>query len=297
MGGVKGLHRLTIEEGGSALTKRIREGKVFIAGKLGTSEFDTINGNPFALSLQKKMFVNAGLFGSPDQKPSDVITEWTKYMLDNIDLLDEMVLWNPMYSAGEETFAKSFVKKITSFIPLRAIEPYYQDKEENRWTLAVKSFCVVSPFKESIESQWSKRDLLFPFPIWSPTVEFKGVVQCGYSPALTDTAGAWSASILANGWMSAVKSIIDQCVSLNVKLVLVGAGCLSLPICFELKKRGISAIHTGGGTQIMFGVKGERWSKHDVISKFFNDAWSTPLPSEIPNRAYNVEGGCYWITP
>ena len=289
-----GLHRLTIEEGGSALTNRIREGNVFVAGKLGTSEFDALDGNPFSLPLQKKMFVNAGLFGSSGQKHSDVITEWSKYMHDNIDFLDEMVLWNPIQPIAEEIFARTYVNRIKSFLPLRAIEPYYQDKEENRWTLAVTSFCVVSPFKESIESQWSKRDSLFPFPIWSPTVEFKGVIRCGYSPALTDTVGAWSSSVLANGWMSAVKSIIDQCVALNVKLVLVGAGCLSLPICFELKKRGISAIHTGGGTQIMFGVRGSRWSKHDVISKFFNDYWSTPLPSEIPSRAGNVEGGCYW---
>ena len=107
-----GLHRLTIEEGGSALTKRIREGKVFIAGKLGTSEFDALNGNPFALPLHKKMFVNAGLFGSTGQKPSDVITEWSKYMHDNIDFLDEMVLWNPIQPIAEEIFAKSYVKNV-----------------------------------------------------------------------------------------------------------------------------------------------------------------------------------------
>jgi hypothetical protein len=297
MGGVTGLHRISVEEGGAALTKRVRECKTFIAGKLGTSEFDALNSNQFGLPLQKNMFVNAGLFGSTGQKAIDTIISWRTYMLENIGMLDEMVLWNPMYAMGEEMFARSHTKQIKSFLPLRAIEPYYQDKEENRWTLAVTSFCVVSPFKESIEGQWSKRDSLFPFPLWSSSADFKGVVRCGYSPALTDRVGAWPSETLAAGWMAAVTSIVDQCVNLNVKLVLVGAGCLSLPICFELKKRGISAIHTGGATQILFGVRGARWSKHDIISTFFNGSWSTPLPSEIPSRAGNVEGGCYWVTP
>ena len=296
MGGVTGLYRVNLEEGGASLTKRIREDKPFIAGKLGTSEFDILYKDSISLQEQKNMFVNAGLFGSPDQKPVEILNEWKKYMLKNIHFLDEMVLWNPRYSSAEEIFVRSYLSQIKRFLPLRAIEPYYQDREENKWTLAVTSFCVVSPFKESIESQWSKRDSLFSFPIWSPNVDFKGVVRCGYSPALTDTVGAWHSTILDNGWFYAVNSIVNQCVALNVKLVLVGAGCLSLPICFELKKRGISAIHTGGATQIMFGVRGSRWSKHDVISKFFNDSWSAPLPSEIPNRAGNVEGGCYWIT-
>ena len=60
------------------------------------------------------------------------------------------------------------------------------------------------------------------------------------------------------------------------------------------KQSGKLAIHMGGATQILFGIKGRRWDDHDVISRLYNDSWVRPQPREVPARAMTVEGGCYW---
>jgi hypothetical protein len=50
----------------------------------------------------------------------------------------------------------------------------------------------------------------------------------------------------------------------------------------------------GGATQVLFGIKGKRWETHDVISKFWTDAWVWPSLEETPGGAGDIEGGCYW---
>jgi hypothetical protein len=296
MGGVVGPAMYSVEEGGRMLKARILTGVPFIAGKLGTSEFDALQwfithpaGSAFPLHIQKNMKINAGLFGT------ECIKEWCIYMLEHLAMMDEIVMWNPIAPIQERYFIEERCPSIKKYLPLRALEPFYQKEEENCWSLAVGSFCVVSPFKESIESQWQKRDGLFPYPLFGET-NFHGVVRVGYSPLIcaVGESCAWPQSVLEEGWFSAVLSVVEECVAKNVDFVFVGAGALSLPICFELKKRGISAIHTGGGTQIIFGLKGQRWLSHTGISGFFNPSWAHPLRKEIPSGAERIEGGCYF---
>ena len=65
-------------------------------------------------------------------------------------------------------------------------------------------------------------------------------------------------------------------------------------IASRLRKLGISAIVLGGAIQVLFGIKGRRWARHDVISRFWNEAWVSPAAHEVPGGAGAVEGGCYW---
>jgi hypothetical protein len=296
MGGVVGPPQYTIEEGGRILYERIQSGVPFVAGKLGTSEFEALlwfinhKDGVFPLHIQKNMKINAGLFGER------CIEEWCAYMLGNAGLMDEIAMWNPISPLQERYFIEKHFPQIKKFLPLRALEPFYQDKAENRWSLAVQTpFCVVSPFVTTIEGQWSRRDELFPFPLFA-TDDFRGCVYVGYSPLICQKTElcSWPESILQKGWFAGVQSIIDSCVATGAKFVFVGAGALSLPICFELKKRGISAIHTGGGTQLIFGIKGRRWLNHGVIAGFFNDSWVSPAVVEVPSNAERIEGGCYF---
>jgi hypothetical protein len=62
----------------------------------------------------------------------------------------------------------------------------------------------------------------------------------------------------------------------------------------ELKKQGVIAIVMGGATQVLFGIKGQRWASHSVISTFWNEAWVYPKGTETPGGASLIEGGCYW---
>jgi hypothetical protein len=62
----------------------------------------------------------------------------------------------------------------------------------------------------------------------------------------------------------------------------------------RLKALGISVVVMGGAIQVLFGIKGRRWANHQVISRFWNDAWVWPSLVEIPGAAVFVEDACYW---
>jgi hypothetical protein len=91
-----------------------------------------------------------------------------------------------------------------------------------------------------------------------------------------------------------VTSLEKQVVQSGAKVALLGCGGLAMPLALRLKKRGIVAIVLGGAIQLLFGIKGKRWSTHPVISGFFNDTWLFPSEGEIPGAATDIEGGCYW---
>ena len=77
-------------------------------------------------------------------------------------------------------------------------------------------------------------------------------------------------------------------------IALIGCGALGMVLGSELKKHGIIAIVMGGATQVLFGIKGQRWATHSVISHFWNEAWVWPNVTETPRGASSIEGGCYW---
>ena len=78
-------------------------------------------------------------------------------------------------------------------------------------------------------------------------------------------------------------------------VAIIGAGAYGMPLANFIKiKLGKTAIHMGGATQLLFGIKGKRWENHDRISKLFNEYWKYPLLSEIPENHKKVEDGCYW---
>jgi len=53
----------------------------------------------------------------------------------------------------------------------------------------------------------------------------------------------------------------------------------------------------GGSLQLLFGVYGERWMNHPIISKCVEEYpvhWIRPSDEEKPENYKKVEGGCYW---
>ena len=70
-----------------------------------------------------------------------------------------------------------------------------------------------------------------------------------------------------------------------------------MPLAAMLKKAGKQAIHMGGVTQILFGIKGKRWEKeksYGYIKALMNDNWIYPEENERPKSSNKIEGNCYW---
>ena len=92
---------------------------------------------------------------------------------------------------------------------------------------------------------------------------------------------------------------------LDFDISILGCGGYGLPLGAFIKSLGKKAIHLGGGSQLLFGILGNRWTKDYSYSNLpldfstdytplFNEYWLHPLTSDTPNFANKIENGCYW---
>jgi hypothetical protein len=285
-------------EGSNKIAELLRAGAPFAAGKLGTSELDAIwfflarrqnsTAYPYLTHIRRHMCVNAGLWPASDE----TVDAWARDVIYNyLPEMDVMAAWNPVTPHEERTVLQTICRR-AFLCKLRSLEPYYDSC--TAWTREIRGkFAVVSPFAVSIGKQWERRAAVWKSKqLWDESAECVPV-RAGYGPGLSSSAGAWPASV--KDWKHAINHVVEQVILSGARVAIVGCGALSLPICAVLKFAGISAIHMGGATQILFGIRGRRWETHNVISGFFNDAWVVPSLDEIPSGAATVEGGCYWV--
>jgi len=271
-------------EGNLLIKERIEANQLFTAGKLGMSEFlgvqVMLGGNLPQGDIRKLLTVNAGVFPDEDSTISSFIDTY----LDSMSTLDILATWINYDKECVATKNSEFYP-----VPLRSLEPYYFD---DPWSAALedKRVTVVTPFVESIEKQYNRRK-----EIWggNRSRSSKEVLPL-FKLSLVKAPFHSMQKSEYNDWFEALEDLYNQTMQFDPDLVIVGAGAFALPLLSKLKKSGVSGIHLGGGTQILFGIKGSRWDEHEVISTFFNDSWIRPLPHETPQQQGLVEGGCYW---
>jgi hypothetical protein len=145
---------------------------------------------------------------------------------------------------------------------------------------------VIHPFTESISRQYnSNRGKIFSNPNVLPKFELFTV------KAVQSIAGNKTAF---NNWFEALDYMFIEAIKIDFDVAIIGCGAYGLPLAAKIKQYGKKAIHLGGATQILFGIKGNRWDKIPEISQLYNDYWIRPLNSEKPQYVDKVEGACYW---
>lgn len=198
-------------------------------------------------------------------------------------------VWGTAFAWVESLALKNADMKM---IPLGATAPWVHEypysnfDATNAWakSLQGKKVLVVSPFAKSIEEQFSNIDKCFP-GVEYPEFELLLLappVSYGFAPGE------------GISWFKMLQETIDKIHKINFDIALVGAGAYSLPVAHAVKKMGRVGIHTGGGTQIFFGVMGNRWNNSLHVKHFLNEFWIRPAGSEIPNGHSFVEDSCYW---
>lgn len=190
------------------------------------------------------------------------------------------------------------------YMPLRKdvinvhLECLYPFFVKNPWTKALegKKVLVVHPFVESIQAQYQQREKIFSNQDLWPEYELKFV------RAVQSNAGN---EVPFKDWFEALKWMEDKIAEIDFDICILGCGAYGLPLAATVKRMGKKAVHIGGGSQLLFGIKGKRWDdnayhwKHlpqlnTNYSSLYNDYWIRPLQSETPKGAKKVEGGCYW---
>ena len=96
-------------------------------------------------------------------------------------------------------------------------------------------------------------------------------------------------------WFEALEYMHQETQKYDYDIAILGCGAYGFPLAARIKRDGKKAIHMGGATQILFGIKGKRWEHHEVISNLFNEYWIKPSEQETPKRRDRIEdNGCYW---
>lgn len=291
-----------IEKGASLISKLILEclsqEKGCLIGRNGTVELEVLLNylryKKFFQDTTETLERNAGVF--PGEEAS--LSQWVHETTDANRQCDILAAgWYAPLRQQELLFLNQ-VNSTYSCVPLRSLESYYVP-QHLRWTtlLADQRVGVVSSFTETMKQQvrrsasvWGKEsDSYLP-----DTADFV-FFQTGYAPSVAQGRAEWQP--LVKTWVEAIDHLEQKILEANVRIVLIGCGGLGMPLAQRLKKAGKIVIVLGGAIQVLFGIKGERWKHHDVISKLWNSSWIYPSIYETPASANLVERSCYWQAP
>lgn len=220
---------------------------------------------------------NAGFFPITESN----VVRFCELMIKDARQIDILGSWLPLEStiSGDLQRAKKFW--------LGNIEPCYTDCfNKMNWTYALKGkrVLVVHPFTETIKKQYAIKDKLFLNPDFLPEFELLTV------KAIQSIGGNCSFS----SWFDALDWMKGEMDRLDYDICIIGCGAYGLPLAAHAKRTGHKAIHLGGATQLLFGIRGRRWDNREKYKPLFNKYWVRPDTNETPPTANAVEGGCYW---
>lgn len=288
-------------------------GKPCMIARFGTTEINCINN--YLCVKSNRPFL---------RKCIDYITDYTHTPWWNKDHWQTMSLWSGIFPPCEDTaerFSERYLRDIPeidllachqyyeNFMPLRddvirvQLEMLYPFFVERPWTryLKGKKVLVVHPFEETIKMQYMKRNLLFENDDILPSFELKTL------KAVQTIAGNKSQF---NNWFEALQYMEDKIIQIDFDVCIIGCGAYGLPLAAFVKRMGKQAIHLAGGTQLLFGILGNRWTKQYKMQKvwhyrpgidinldytsLFNKYWCYPLDCDTPKGATKVEDSCYW---
>ena len=279
---------LDTNKGAQYLYKLILSEQPFMAARYGFNEIEAMAGTYYYLETKKskkldKIIKKGNLFNGAGFFPEDkqLVIDFGKMMLEASGYVDLMGIW---YIPYEEYFINKFSNnpKITY---LNMFEPW---NEEIPWTKALKGkkVLVVHPFVKTIEKQYKKREKLFENRDILP--EFELVTY----KAVQTIAGTVDPRFKT--WFEALEYMYNDIMKLDFDIAILGCGAYGFPLAAKFKRAGKQAVHMGGATQLLFGIKGSRWDNHPIVSKLYNEYWTRPDVSETPGNAGSVENKCYW---
>lgn len=206
------------------------------------------------------------------------LERFAERMLADSALVDILGSWLP----GERDLASRGLR--AARVPLVDLEPYVHDAPWSR-VLRGRTVLVVHPLAEQIRSQFERRTLLFPARDVLPPFDLRTV------PAVVSNAGARPAYA---DWFSALDAMTEAIARERFDVAIIGAGAYGFPLAAAVKRMGRQAVHLGGASQILFGIRGKRWDDMPFFQRLFNEAWVYPMSESRPPRWKDVEGGCYW---
>jgi hypothetical protein len=282
-----GKRVLDAQRANEILTGAILRGAPYMFGRYGSSELDCTTKYLLAekgivkrirVDLLRTACLHNGLFPLTE----DTIARFGRLMLDASAQVD---LVGTFRMIMEDYYIRHYMRPdvVLSYLSMMNFWRY-----EVPFTAALrgKTVLVVHPFTETIRRQYEKRAVLFERPEVLPEFRLRTV------KAVQTVAGERDNRF--TDWFEALDYMYGEAMRTDFDVALVGCGAYGFPLAARLKQAGKIAIHMGGITQMLFGIKGKRWDLDPESRRLYNEHWVRPDPDEMPRNAQAVEDGCYW---
>lgn len=281
---------LSADRANQYIYDRIKSREPFLAGRFGSTEL-----------LNMRSYDFGGFIGQKYDKNFHFnhLCEWSGFFPHDINMLPKFV--DEMKTSCQEVdflavwfqpFEDYYIKK---YMPINLRIGYLQDFEpwagNVHWSAALKGkkVLVIHPFEHTIQSQYKKRESLFPGTDILPEFEIHTL------KAVQTLAGTVDPRF--STWFDALEWMFQEAIKTDFDIAIIGCGAYGLPLAARIKNAGKQAIHLGGATQLMFGIKGKRWEENEIfayVRKWFNESWVYPGDEDELANGKRVEGGCYW---
>ena len=280
------------------LLDKMERNETFFIGRLSGNEPNLcgrlLTGQEIPTNLINEMLFGAGIqFISRED-----IKQFVKLYTNACRNSSVLSIW----SGGMYTQAKSYYNFLDNICPgqkricAQALEPFYFMNNDNYKYSSIyknKRVLVITSHRETTIQQIKKECSVFDKPIFDKSTiidVYKPVQQnCG-----NHDSQSWTVHLAS--MQTDLKKIYSE---QHYDVTLVSCGgfgmILSDYIYSELNK---SVIYVGGGLQLYFGIIGNRWKQHPVISNYMNDNWTSVLdvdkPKTLSLNSRICENNCYW---
>jgi hypothetical protein len=274
-----------IVDGNNFIRHHLKNNILFTAGKIGVTEIKILysyfynNKTPEKNSFYEG-YIQSGIY----PLTIETYNYFCETYIDAIKSLDLAPRWCKCLSIFEEELYNKLSPKCYN-TNICDLEPFHFEKP---WTdfLQDKKVLVVTPFSDSIKKQFNCFE-----EIWNKKLKKNfELITLGFpfSRGLCDKDSEYKS------YMDCLEKTKEKIQNLKFDFAIFGVGAYSLPLCSFVKKLGISSLHLGGATQILFGIKGRRWEEMNRMQPFFNKFWINPSAEERPTKLNLMEEGCYW---
>ncbi|KHJ38170.1 hypothetical protein PBAC_17110 [Pedobacter glucosidilyticus] len=268
----------------SLIKEELKSNKASMIARFGSTEIKAIlyPSLPFYIRpfVKRRIFNNMNVLSGFFPSNEKSIRKFSEMMLKDMKLLDILGCWR----IEERFLEKNF--KHAKRVKLVELEPYLQ---ENPWTevLEDKKVLVIHPFNNTIEQQYNtNRELLFNDSRVLPKFKSLETIK-----AVQTIAGNESDY---EDWFAALDFMKAEMEKKDFEIVIIGCGAYGFPLAAHAKRMGKKAIHLGGPTQILFGIKGKRWLENQLFESVINENFVFPSNQDQVSNSSSVEGACYW---
>ncbi len=280
-------------------------GKPMMVARLGGSEMNYLyyhlraqeHGDPSGLDKAMHRICDLSGFFPQDTK---MVDEMAKMYFEDMPYMDLCGVWRFFM---EDYFLQRYAPD-TELTVLERLEPWRcgilpgTEKPDpantaKPWSahLAGKKVLLVHPFADTIGRQYRDHRMeIFSKGYAADDIlpEFKLMTLRSVQSLGGEGAPGYAS------WFEALDDMTDKMNAMDYDVVILGCGAYGLPLAARAKRAGKMAIHLGGATQLMFGIRGGRWDNTPEITRLMNESWTTANADETPKCADKIEEGCYW---